>query len=138
MTSIKEAQKQIIEDFKLLPAWDDKYSYLIELGQELAPMNPDFKNEENLVKGCQSNIWFHTRCEDGILTLEADSDSLIVKGIASMLVKVLSGHSPQEVLDADLTFIDTIGMRQHLSSQRSSGLIAMLEHIRKFASACTG
>jgi len=128
MTSIKEAQKQIIEDFKLLPAWDDKYSYLIELGQELAPMNPDFKNEENLVKGCQSNIWFHTRCEDGILT----------KGIASMLVKVLSGHSPQEVLDADLTFIDTIGMRQHLSSQRSSGLIAMLEHIRKFASACTG
>jgi len=137
MTSINEAQKQIIEDFKLLPAWSDKYSYLIELGQELVPMNPDLKTEENLVKGCQSNIWFHTRCDDGILILEADSDSLIVKGIASMLVKVLSGHSPQEVLDANLTFIDTIGMRQHLSSQRSNGLMAMLEHIRNFASECT-
>lgn len=137
MTSIKEAQKQIIEDFKLLPAWDDKYSYLIELGQEMPPMNPDLKTEENLVKGCQSKIWFHTRCDDGILILEADSDSLIVKGIASMLVKVLSGHSPQEVLDADLTFIDTIGMRQHLSSQRTNGLMSMLEHIRSFASECT-
>jgi len=138
MTTIQEKQQQIIEDFCQLEGWDEKYAYLIELGQAMPEMSADLKTEDNLVKGCQSSLWFHITCEDGVFHLDADSDSLIVRGIAALLVQVFSDQLALEVCGADLNFIDTIGMWRNLSSNRNNGLMAMLEHIRKDARECVG
>ncbi len=137
MASIAEVQQQLIDDFALLPEWDERYAYLIELGQAMPPLDEAFKTAENLVQGCQSKVWFHTTAADGKIILHADSDSLIVKGIAAILVQVLSNRTPQEVLSADLQFLEDIGLRKHLSSQRTNGLLMMIEHIRHFAQAHT-
>lgn len=138
MATIAEAQAQIVENFSLLGAWDEKYAYLIELGEEMPEMDPALKTEENLVKGCQSSVWFHMQNEGGLLYLEADSDSMIVKGIAALLVQVVSGHHPQEILAMDMNFLDEIGMWRHLSSQRNNGLMAMLKHIREYTQESGG
>jgi arsenate reductase len=136
MTSIQEKQQQIIDDFALLGAWDEKYAYLIELGQAMPEMPSELKTEANLVRGCQSNVWFHSTCQDGIFHLDADSDAMIVKGIAALLVNIFSDQPASEVREADLSFIDTIGMWKNLSSSRNNGLMSMLEHLRKAAKEC--
>jgi len=138
MTSIQEKQRQIIDDFSLLGEWDEKYAYLIELGQAMPEMPAELKTEEHLVRGCQSNVWFYSTCTDGILQIQADSDSMIVKGIAALLVSVFSDQPASQVREADLAFIDTIGMWKNLSSSRNNGLMSMLEHLRKAAGECAG
>ncbi len=136
MATIQEKQQEIIDNFELLAEWDEKYAYLIELGQAMPAMAEELKTDENLVRGCQSSVWLYSRCAEGVFYMDADSDSLIVRGIAALLVDVLSGQPVQEVTAADLSFIDTIGMWKNLSSSRNNGLMAMLEHIRISARAC--
>jgi len=136
MTSIQEIQTEIIEDFSFLPQWDERYAYLIELGQKLAPLDEAYKTEENLVRGCQSTVWLHRECRDGDVYLQADSDSLIVKGLAALLMEVFSGQPAKAILAAELTFFDQTGLNKHLSSQRANGLMAMLEQIKAFAAQC--
>jgi len=136
MTSIQEIQTEIIEDFSFLPQWDERYAYLIELGQKLAPLDEAYKTEENLVRGCQSTVWLHRECRDGDVYLQADSDSLIVKGLAALLMEVFSGQPAKAILAAELTFFDQTGLNKHLSSPRANGLMAMLEQIKAFAAQC--
>jgi arsenate reductase len=136
MQSMQEIQKQLVKDFSFLETGNEKFDYLIDLGQSMPEMGPAKKTEANLVKGCQSNVWFDARCEDGRLHLEADSDSLIVKGLAAMLVQILSGQDASEILNADMSFIEEIGLWRQLSSQRGTGLTAMLAHIRSTAETC--
>jgi len=136
MQSMHEIQKQLVEDLNLLENSNEKFDYLISLGQSLPEMSSVHKTEANLVKGCQSNVWFDIRCEEGRLYIEADSDSLVVKGIAAMLVQVLSGQDAGEILNADMAFIEEIGLWRQLSSQRGNGLTAMLANIRSAAKIC--
>lgn len=136
MPSMHEIQKQLVEDFDLLETSNEKFEYLISLGQTLPEMSPDKKTEVNLVSGCQSNVWFVTRCEKGRLYIEADSDSLIVKGLATMLVQVLSGQDADEILNADTKFIEEIGLWRQLSTQRGTGLTTMLANIHAAAQKC--
>ncbi len=136
MTSIEEIQAAIVEDFSFLPQWDERYAYLIELGQKIPPLNEAYKTEQNLVRGCQSTVWLHRECQDGIVYLEADSDSLIVRGLAALLLQVFSGQPAKSILAAELTFFDQTGLNKHLSSQRANGLMAMLEQIKAFAAQC--
>jgi len=136
MPSIEEIQANIIEDFTFLPQWDERYAYLIELGQKMAPLPNAYKNDENLVRGCQSNVWLHQECQDGTIHLLADSDSLIVKGLAALLLQVYSGQPANAVAAAELTFFEQTGLNQHLSSQRANGLMAMIERIKVFAVRC--
>ena len=138
MPDIQEIQAQIVEDFSFLPAWDERYAYLIELGQKSPPLPEEFRTEDNLVRGCQSQVWLQRECHQGIVFLQADSDSLIVKGLAALLLQVFSGQSAEAVLEADLNFFEEIGLNKHLSSQRANGLLAMVEEIRTFAAQCTG
>lgn len=137
MPSIEDIQTQIVEDFSFLPQWEERYTYLIELGQKMAPLPEEYKTEENIVRGCQSTVWLHQQCKDGILQLKADSDSLIVKGLAALLMQVYSGQPAEEAATAELTFFDETGLNKHLSSQRANGLKAMIDQIRKFAIKCT-
>ncbi|MEA3327327.1 MAG: SufE family protein [Chloroflexota bacterium] len=136
MPSIQEIQTNIIEDFTFLPQWDERYAYLIELGQKMTPMPDAYKNEENLVWGCQSTVWLHRECQDGTIHLQADSDSLIVKGLAALLLQVYSGQPAKDVAAAELTFFEQTGLNKHLSSQRANGLMAMIEKIKVFAVKC--
>ena len=136
MPSIQDIQTQIIEDFSFLPQWEERYAYLIELGQKMPPLPDEYKTEENIVRGCQSTVWLHEECEDGTLELQADSDSLIVKGLAALLMQVYSGQPAEEAATAELRFFDETGLNKHLSSQRTNGLMAMIEEIRKFAIRC--
>lgn len=132
--TIEESQKNITEQFADLDDWMDRYAMIIDLGNDLAPMAESLKTPDRLIEGCQSRVWLDARKEtDGTLTLQADSDTVIVKGIIAMLVDVLSGHTPQEILDADLHFIRDIGLDEHLSPTRSNGLLAMLKQIRAYA-----
>lgn len=131
--SINEKQDAIIAEFAELDDWMDRYQLLIELGGELPPLDGKHKTPQNLIEGCQSRVWLHTEYRDGLITFQADSDSLIVKGIISLLVKVLSGHTPDEILNADLYFIDRIGLKEHLSPTRSNGLLSMVKQIRIYA-----
>ena len=133
--NINELQDQIIEEFEDFDDWMDKYQMLIDLGNELKPLDEKYKTEQNLIDGCQSRVWLQADCIDGKMRLQADSDAIIVKGIISMLVRVLDGCTPQEVLDADLYFIERIGLREHLSPTRSNGLLAMIKQIRAYAIA---
>ncbi len=133
--TINEAQDEVIEEFADFTDWMDKYQMLIDLGNELKPLDDKYKTEDNLIDGCQSRVWLQADMKDGLLYFTAESDALIVKGIIALLIRVLSGHTPQEILDADLYFIDRIGLKDHLSPTRSNGLLAMIKQIRVYALA---
>ena len=133
--TINEIQDEIIEEFSGLDDWMDKYQLLIDLGNELAPLDERYQTEQNLIDGCQSRVWLQADLVDGLIHFAAESDALIVKGIVSLLIRVLSDHTPQEILDADLYFIEEIGLKEHLSPTRSNGLVAMVKQIRAYALA---
>lgn len=132
--SIEEKQKQIIEEFEGLE-WIDRYEMIIEYGKDLKPFPAELRTQQNLIEGCQSEVWFTAELQDGKVIYRADSDALLVKGIVALLVDVLSGHTPKEIVDADLHFIDDIQLREHLSPTRSNGVAAMLHQMRLFALA---
>ncbi len=135
MITINEIQDEVIEEFSSFDDWMDKYQMLIDLGNELAPLDEKYKTESNLIDGCQSRVWLQADYADGLVSFQAESDALIVKGIVALLIRVLSDHTPQEILDADLYFIDRIGLRDHLSPTRSNGLLAMVKQMRMYALA---
>ena len=135
MMSINEIQDQIIEEFSELDDWMDKYQLLIDLGSEQEPLPEEYKTDSNLIEGCQSRVWLQANEVDGRLIFQAESDALIVKGIVSLLVQVLSGHTAEEIVDADLYFIEEIGLKEHLSPTRSNGLVAMVKQMRLYALA---
>ena len=131
--TINEIQDEIIEEFSGFDDWMDKYQLLIDLGNEQAPLDDKYKTEQNLIDGCQSRVWLQADYADGVIRFTAESDALIVKGIVALLIRVLSGHTPQEILDADLYFIEEIGLKEHLSPTRSNGLLAMVKQMRMYA-----
>ena len=131
--TINEAQDEVIEEFNDFTDWMDKYQMLIDLGSELDALDEQHKNDSNLIDGCQSRVWIQCDGKEGRLFFTADSDALIVKGIIALLIQVLSGHKAKEILDADLYFIDRIGLREHLSPTRSNGLLAMVKRIKAYA-----
>jgi cysteine desulfuration protein SufE len=133
--TIDEIQQGIVEDFSVFEDWMDKYAYLIELGNELTPIDPKYKVESNLIRGCQSRVWLHQEFTDGKITFEAESDALIVKGLVALLLKIYSNHTPLEILSSEPRFIDEIGLRQHLSPTRSNGLLAMVKQMKLYALA---
>ena len=133
--TINEIQDEIIEEFSDFDDWMDKYQLLIDLGNGQEPLEEKYKTEQNLIDGCQSRVWLVADYEDGNIHFRAESDALIVKGIVSLLIRVLSDHTPQEILDADLYFIDEIGLKEHLSPTRSNGLVAMVKQMRAYALA---
>ena len=132
--TINELQDEVIEEFEGFDDWMDKDQMLIDLGNDLEPLPEQYKTEQNLIDGCQSRVWVQCDMQDGVMHLQADSDALIVKGIVALLLRVLSDHTPQEILSADLYFIERIGLREHLSPTRSNGLLAMVRRIREYAS----
>ncbi len=133
--TINEIQDEIIDEFSGLDDWMDKYQLLIDLGNEQSPLDEQYKTENNLIDGCQSRVWLQADYEDGLIHFSAESDALIVKGIVSLLIRVLSDHTPQEILDANLYFIDEIGLKEHLSPTRSNGLLAMIRQMHSYALA---
>lgn len=133
--SINEIQDGIIEEFDMFDDWMDKYQILIDLGNQQQPLAEEYKKEDNLIQGCQSRVWLHADYKDGKVTFEAESDAIIVKGIISLLIHVLSDHTPDEILNADLYFIDRIGLTEHLSPTRSNGLVSMVKQMRLYAMA---
>lgn len=135
MLTINEIQDEIIEEFSGLDDWMDRYQLLIDMGGETEPLPDSDKVEQNLIDGCQSRVWLVCDEKEGRLYFRAESDALIVKGIVTLLIRVLSGHTPDEILDADLYFIEKIGLREHLSPTRSNGLLAMLKQMRAYAIA---
>lgn len=128
-------QEEIIEDFSVFDEWLDKYDYLIELSRELPPIDPKHRTEQYLIKGCQSRVWVDAEFRDGRVWFTADSDAIITKGIITLLIKVLSGRTPQEIIDVDLYFIDRIGLSENLSPTRSNGLLAMIRQMKMYAVA---
>ena len=137
MAEINLLQDEIIEEFSDLDDWMDRYSYIIELGNALEPLDESLKTPDNLIEGCQSRLWLDAQYNDGVVTYRADSDAIIVKGIVAMLIRVLSGQKPQDIVDADLYFIDRIGLRDHLSPTRSNGLVSILKNMKAYAMAFT-
>lgn len=137
--AINEIQDEIIEEFEMFDDWMDRYNLIIDYAKELKahPMPEADKNDQNKIDGCQSTVWFTCRMEDGKIYYNGDSDAILVKGIVGMLLHVLSGHTPKEIIDADLYFIDRIGLREHLSPTRSNGVAAMLKQMRLYALAYT-
>ena len=133
--TINEIQDEIIEEFSGFDDWMDKYQLLIDLGNEQAPLDEKYKTESNLIDGCQSRVWLQCDYSDGLLHFTAESDALIVKGIIALLIRVLSDHTPQEIIDADLYIIDKIGLKEHLSPTRSNGLLAMMKQMKMYALA---
>ena len=133
--TINEIQDEIIEEFSGFDDWMDKYQLLIDLGGEQPPLDEKYKTEQNLIDGCQSRVWLQADYADGKIHFTAESDALIVKGIVALLIRVLSDHTPQEILDADLYFIEEIGLKEHLSPTRSNGLVAMVKQMRVYALA---
>jgi len=133
--TIKEQQDEIIADFELFGDWMDKYEYIIQLGKDLPLIDPKYKIDENLIRGCQSKVWLHADYTGGIMSFTADSDAVITKGLVSLVIRVLSGHTPKEIVDADLYFIDAIGLSSHLSPTRSNGLLSMVKQIKMYALA---
>lgn len=133
--TINEIQNEIIEEFEGFDDWMDRYQLLIDLGTEQEALPEQYKTEQNLIDGCQSRVWLQADLEDGRLRFQAESDALIVKGIVALLVRVLNGQAPADILAADLYFIDRIGLREHLSPTRSNGLLAMLKQMKLYALA---
>lgn len=133
--TINEIQDEVIEEFGDFEDWMDKYQLLIDLGNEQQPLDEKYKTEQNLIDGCQSRVWLQADLLDGRIVFQAESDALIVKGIVALLIRVLSNHTPDEIIDADLYFIEQIGLREHLSPTRSNGLLAMLKQMKLYALA---
>ena len=133
--TINEAQDAVIEEFEEFDDWMDRYQMLIDLGNDLAPLEEKYKNEQNLIDGCQSRVWLQCDYVEGHLVFTADSDALITKCIIALLIRVISGHTPKEIMDADLYFIEKIGLRQHLSPTRSNGLLSMVKQIKAYSIA---
>ena len=135
MKTINELQDEVIEEFSDFDDWMDKYQLLIDLGNEQEPLAPEYKNDQNLIDGCQSRVWLQADLVDGKVDIQAESDALIVKGIIALLIKVVSGHTPDEILENELYFIEAIGLKDHLSPTRSNGLLAMVKQMRMYALA---
>ncbi len=135
MKTINELQDEVIEEFSDFDDWMDKYQLLIDLGNEQEPLDEKYKTEQNLIDGCQSRVWLQADLVDGKIIFQAESDALIVKGIVALLIQVVSGHTPDEILDNDLYFIEKIGLKEHLSPTRSNGLLAMVKQMRMYALA---
>ena len=133
--TIEEKEQEIIEEFSSLDEWMDKYNYLIDMGKEIPALDPKFKTDEYLIQGCQSRVWLQAEYSGDKLVFTADSDAIITKGIAALLIRVLTDSTPDEILDAKLDFIDAIGLKEHLSPTRSNGLVSMLKQMRYFALA---
>lgn len=135
MITIKQAEQEIIDEFSIFTDWLDKYEYLIELGKSLPIINDNGRQENNLIKGCQSRVWLAADYRDGRIYFTADSDAIITKGIISLLIRVFSGRTPKEIIDADLSFIKEIGLQDNLSPSRSNGLLSMIRQIKFYAVA---
>ena len=135
MKTINELQDEVIEEFSDFDDWMDKYQLLIDLGNEQEPLAPEYKNDQNLIDGCQSRVWLQADLVDGKVEFQAESDALIVKGIIALLIKVVSGHTPDEILENELYLIEAIGLKDHLSPTRSNGLLAMVKQMRMYALA---
>jgi len=133
--TIDELQEEVIEEFSAFDDWMDKYQMIIDLGNEQPPLDAAYKTEDNLIDGCQSRVWLHAEIRDGLVHFEADSDAIITKGLIALLIRVLSDHTPAEILESDVHFIDAIGLTQHLSPTRSNGLLSMLKQIKTYALA---
>jgi len=135
--TINEIQDELIEDFSLFSDWMEKYEYLIQMGKELPVIDDRYKKDENLIKGCQAKVWLHTDYENGKVLFTGDSDAIITKGLVAMMIRVFSGHTPQEIVNAELYFIDKIGLKEHLSVTRSNGLLSMIKQMKLFALGLT-
>ena len=135
MSKIEERQNEIIESFNLYEDWDDKYNYIIELAEELPLINEQYKTPEYLIDGCQSKVWIFANLLDGEMQYTADSDAIIAKGVVALLLQIVNGLTPQEVIDADFFFLDQIGLKEHLSPNRANGLISMIKQIKLYALA---
>ncbi len=135
MKTINEIQDEIIDEFSMFGDWMDKYGLLIDLGNALEPLDEVYKTQQNLIEGCQSKVWLQADVVDGKVIFQGESDAILVKGIVSLLINVLSGHSPKEILDTELYFIDQIGLKEHLSPTRSNGLVAMVKQMKMYALA---
>ena len=133
--TIDQIQEEVIDEFSAFDDWMDKYQMIIDLGNEQPALDHAYKTEDNLIEGCQSRVWLHAQMVDGLVHFEADSDAIITKGLIALLIRVLSDHTPQEILDSDVHFIDAIGLTQHLSPTRSNGLLSMLKQIKTYALA---
>ena len=133
--TIAASEQEIVEEFSLFDSWDDKYEYIIDLGKRLAPLENEYKTDANRVRGCQSTVWLTAEYKNGRIFFKAESDAVIVKGLISMLIRVLSGHTPDEILEAKLGFINEIGMTTHLAQTRSNGLLSMVKQIKNYALA---
>lgn len=133
--TIREVEQEIVEEFALFDSWDEKYEYIIDLGKKLTPLDEKYKLDENRVRGCQSTVWLVADHVDGRIYFTADSDAVIVKGLISMLIRVLSGRTPEEIIAAPLNFINEIGMTTHLAQTRSNGLLSMVKQMKNYALA---
>lgn len=131
--TIEEAEKQILEEFSVFSDWLEKYNYIIELGKTLPPLDEQYKTEQYLVSGCQSQVWLHAKYENGKVLFAADSDALITKGIVSLLIRVLSNRTPDEIINARMEYLDAIGLREHLSPTRANGLLSMIKQMKLYA-----
>lgn len=133
--TIQEIQQEIIEEFSLFEDWIQRYEYMIELGKSLPLIAPEFKTDDNIIKGCQSKVWVHAELEEDKLQFTADSDAIITKGIIAILIRAFSNQHPKDILDADTAFIDQIGLKEHLSPTRANGLVSMIKQIKMYAIA---
>lgn len=133
--AIEKIQNEIIEEFSMYTEWMDKYEYIIELGKELPIIDEQFKDEDHLIKGCQSRVWLHAAMENNKVVFSADSDAIITKGIIALMVRVLSNHDPEEIANAELFFVDKVGLKEHLSPTRSNGLVSMIKQMKLYALA---
>lgn len=135
MATIQEKEQAVVDEFALFDDWMDKYNYLIELGKSVPPIGGEYKTDKYLVKGCQARVWLHATFRDGAVEYTADSDALITRGIIALLIRVLSGQPPQEIVNCDMSFVDRIGLREHLSETRSNGLLNMIRQMKLYAIA---
>ena len=133
--TIKEIQDRIVDDFSQFDDWMDKYALLIDLGNGMEPIEEQYKVPQNIIEGCQSRVWLHAEMNDVVIQFKAESDAILVKGIVALLLEVFSNRTPDEILDADLYFVDKIGLKEHLSPTRSNGLVAMIKQIKLYALA---
>ncbi|MCB0408665.1 MAG: SufE family protein [Flavobacteriales bacterium] len=135
MNSIKEIQEEIVEEFAMFDEWMDKYEHIIELGKELPLIEEQYKTDENLIKGCQSRVWLHAEMQDDNIVFTADSDAIITKGIIALMIRTFSNQTPKDIAEANVDFIDKIGLKEHLSPTRSNGLLSMVKQIKMYAIA---
>ncbi|MEO8933639.1 MAG: SufE family protein [Xanthomarina sp.] len=133
--NIQDIQNEIIEEFAMFDDWEERYQYMIDLGKELPLIDPQYKTDDNLIKGCQSRVWVHANLEDNKIIFTADSDAIITKGVIAILIRVFSNQEPKEILDANTDFIDEIGLKEHLSPTRANGLVSMIKQLKMYAVA---